>query len=320
MSGDENSSVNSEWEDEDQESHISYQSMEEEYQQQQVQIQDDQELFNSSSDDESIESSFNADDAAKRFYNGKKDDEKKQSSEQKEMKKGQEKTIDIVPIAIKNSAVSCFNNDAISKDLFKTCCVNQCCLKISPFHESYNFEPCMQFIRERRKDLFGKSSSEQISLLKTYIYNSMNRKIPAIKSKGGSSNIDFGRMNFDYMVEGQAFCGKGFCHVFGISYYLRKKLVTEIKEGLIGVTNVDLDGKKLTTIDSEAVGNIVKLLNEYKILISNSMRSNLSIPDSAEIGYVRKIHLRIFLFLNFNTCSSHHSLNFLGESMVAESF
>jgi len=273
--------------------------MEEEYQQQQLQIQDDQELLKNfssdddSSDDESIESSylFNAD-AAKRLYNGKKD-EKKQSSQQKESMKAPEISIDIVPKAIKNSAISSFNNETISKDLFKNCCANQCCLKISPFHESLNFEPCMQFIRERRKALFGKSSSEQIALLKTYIYNSMNRKTPANKSNI-DSNYSGGRMNFDYMVEGQAFCGKGFCHVFGISYYLRKKLVTEIKEGLIGVTNVDLDGKKLTTIDSEAVANIVKLLNEHKILISNSMRSNLSIPDSAEIGYVRNIHLCIF--------------------------
>ena len=85
-------------------------------------------------------------------------------------------------------------------------------------------------------------------------------------------------MNFTYMVEGQALCGKGFCHVFGISYYLRKRLVSEIKEGLIGVTYVDMDGKKLTTIDSEAAANIVKLLNEHKIiLISNSMKVNLTL-------------------------------------------
>ena len=255
--------------------------MEEEYQQQQQQIQDDKELFNSSSDYESIDSNLSNADAAKRLSNGKKD-EKKQA-EQEELKKAQEKTIDIVPKAIKNSAISSFNIETISNDLFKTCCVNQCCLKISPFHESCNFEPCMQFIRERRKDLFGKSSSEQIALLKTYIYNSMNRKIPAINSKCGDNNI-YMRMNFAYMVE-------GFCHVFGISYYLRKRLVSEIKEGLIGVTYVDMEGKKLTTIDSEAAANIVKLLNEHKILISNSMKSNISIPDSAEMGYVRNIIL-----------------------------
>ena len=288
MSGDENSSANSDYEEDEEESHISYRSMEEEYQQQQQQIQDDKELFNSSSDDESIDSNLSNADAAKRLSNGKKD-EKKQA-EQEELKKATEKTIDIVPKAIKCSAISSFNIETISNDLFKTCCANQCCLKISPFHESCNFEPCMQFIRERRKDLFGKSSSEQIALLKTYIYNSMNRKIPAINSKCGDNNI-YMRMNFAYMVEGQALCGKGLCHVFGISYYLRKRLVSEIKEGLIGVTYVDMDGKKLTTIDSEAAANIVKLLNEHKILISNSMKSNISIPDSAEMGYVRNIIL-----------------------------
>ena len=119
--------------------------MEEEYQQQQLQIQDDKELFNYSSDDESKESNLSNADAAKRLSNGKKD-EKKQA-EQEDLKKAREKPIDTVPKAIKNSAISSFNVKTISNDLFKTCCVvNQCCLKISPFHESCNFEPCMQFI------------------------------------------------------------------------------------------------------------------------------------------------------------------------------
>ena len=151
MSGDENSSANSDYEEDEEESHISYRSMEEEYQQQQQQIQDDKELFNSSSDYESIDSNLSNADAAKRLSNGKKDEQKQ--AEQEELKKAQEKTIDIVPKAIKYSAISSFNIKTISNDLFKTCCVNQCCLKISPFHEPCNFEPCMQFIRERRKDL-----------------------------------------------------------------------------------------------------------------------------------------------------------------------
>jgi hypothetical protein len=52
-----------------------------------------------------------------------------------------------------------------------------------------------------------------------------------------------------------------------------------------------MDGKILTTIDSEAAANIVKLLNEHKILIINSMKYNISKPDSAEFGYVRNIIL-----------------------------
>ena len=305
MSDDENSSANNGYEGEEEESHISYRSMEEEYHQQQLLPDDDEELFNSSSDDESTESDLaNNDDAddAKRLSNVQKVE--KLQAEQRELKKGQEKTIDIVPKAIKTSAISSFNNVTISNDLFKACCANQCCLKISSSHESCNFEPCMQFIRERRKDLFGKSSSEQIALLKTYIYNSMHRKSPVHNSSSNNNNnmmesnyYSGGRMNFDYMVEGHSFCGRGFCNVFGISNYLRKRLVTEIKDGFIGVTYLDMEGKKLTTIDSEAVQNITKLLNDHKILISNSMRSNLSIPDSAEIGLVRNIRLLKIIFV-----------------------
>ena len=93
-------------------------------------------------------------------------------------------------------------------------------------------------------------------------------------------------MNFEYVVEGHVFCGKGFCHLFGITYYLQKRLVKEIKDGRFGVSYSDMDGKKLSTIDSEAAANIVKLLQDHKILISNSMKANLTLPDSDEIGYV----------------------------------
>ena len=120
----------------------------------------------------------------------------------------------------------------------------------------------MQFIRERRKDLFGKSSSEQIALLKTYIYNSMNRKIQAINSKSSDNNIDSkyfgGRMNFDYMK---------------VKHSVEKHFAACLESLII----------------FGAAANIVKLLNEHNILISNSMKSNISIPDSAEIGYVRNI-------------------------------
>jgi ABC-type transport system involved in cytochrome bd biosynthesis fused ATPase/permease subunit len=63
-------------------------------------------------------------------------------------------------------------------------------------------------------------------------------------------------------------------------------LVKEIKDGRIGVSYSDMDGKKLSNIDTEAAANIVKLLQDHKILISNSMKANLTLPDSDEIGYV----------------------------------
>ena len=83
--------------------------------------------------------------------------------------------------------------------------------------------------------------------------------------------------------------------MFGITYSLQKRLVKELKDGQIGVSYSDIDGKKLSTIDSEAAGNIVKLLNEHKIIISNSMRANLSLPDSDEIGYVSSLLILILL-------------------------
>jgi len=207
-----------------------------------------------------------------------------------------DKVINILPKGFRLSAMSQLSNESISRDLFKTCCSHSCLRKISPAHESCNFEPCIQFMRERRKDLLGKSLPEQITLLKTYIYNSMHRKSQVHNSsRQGEYNQSSGRMNFEYVVDGHTFCGKGFCHVFGITYYLQKRLVKEIKEGRIGVSYSDIEGKKLSTIDSEAAVQILKLLNEHKIHVSNSTKTNLSLPDSDEIGYVSiySLHLMI---------------------------
>jgi hypothetical protein len=95
------------------------------------------------------------------------------------------------------------------------------------------------------------------------------------------------RYKFNTIVEGHSFCGRGFCHLFGITYYLRKRLITEIKNGYVGVTYDDREGENLNTIDEEKARSIEKILNDHKILISNSMKANLRIPDSEGIGYVR---------------------------------
>jgi hypothetical protein len=64
-------------------------------------------------------------------------------------------------------------------------------------------------------------------------------------------------------------------------------LITEIKNGYVGVTYDDREGENLNTIDEEKARSIEKILNDHKILISNSMKANLRIPDSEGIGYVR---------------------------------
>ena len=289
MSEDENSSAIDEYDEGDADTHASYQSMEDEFRHQSTQPFEFLDFEDSSSSDcESF-------DSKQLFSTGKIDQQIHVRKEAiiNDRNKSQEKVIDIVPKAIRQSALAHLNNDAISRDLFKPCCSNNCLLKISPSHESCNFEPCLQFMRNRRMELFGKSLSEQITLLKTYIHTSMHRKLQINNTHASSSTS--GRLNFAYVIEGDTFCGKGFCHVFGITYYLQKRLVKELKDGQIGVSYSDIDGKKLSTIDSEAAGNIVKLLNEHKIIISNSMRANLSLPDSDEIGYVSSLLILILL-------------------------
>jgi hypothetical protein len=282
LSEDENSASNSEDGDD---SKVSYQSMEDDYLQQLPEFEfSDSEDDSKHSSNESVQSIRPS------------NTHHQLSAADKGLKN---KPINIVPKAIHQSAVAILNNDTIAKDLFKPCCSNKCLQKISPSHDCCNYEPCLQFMRERRVNLLGKSVSEQISLLKTYIYNSMQYRKPQVSSSksyySSSGDNSNGRMNFDYVVEGHVFCGKGFCHLFGITYYLQKRLVKEIKDGRIGVSYSDMDGKKLSTIDTEAAASIVKLLQDHKILISNSMKANLTLPDTDEIGYV-SILLSFYLY------------------------
>jgi hypothetical protein len=206
-----------------------------------------------------------------------------------------EKLINIIPKKLQIKAQSHLNSTAISTDLFKECCSSLCLRRISPGYESFNFEPCIQFIRERRKDMLDKSLPEQITMLKTYISNSMNQS-----SKHHGSIFLQQRYKFETIVEGHSFCGKGFCHLFGITYYLRKRLIAEIKNGYVGVTYGDKEGKNLNTIDEETARSIEKLLHENKILISNSMKANLRIPDSEGIGYVRLFYVISTYLLAWN--------------------
>ena len=98
--------------------------------------------------------------------------------------------------------------------------------------------------------MLDKSLPEQITMLKTYISNSINQ---SSKHHGGILQ----RYKFETIVEGHSFCGKGFCHLFGITYYLRKRLIAEIKNGYVGVTYGDKEeGKNLNTIDEETAKSI----------------------------------------------------------------
>ena len=189
------------------------------------------------------------------------------------------KPINIIPKKFQMKAQSHLNSTTISTDVFKECCKNRCLRRISPGYENFNFEPCIQFVRERRKEMLDKSLSEQITMLKMYINDTMNQNS---KQSDGKQ-----RYKFDTVVHGHSFCGRAFCHLFGITYYLRKRLITEIKNGYVGLSYDDQEGKNLNTIDEETARSIEKLLNDHKILISNSMKANLRIPDSEGIGYVR---------------------------------
>ena len=95
--------------------------------------------------------------------------------------------------------------------------------------------------------MLDKSLPEQITMLKTYINNSINQ---SSKHQGGIIQ----RYKFERIVEGLSFCRKD---LFGITCYLRKPLITEIENGYyVGVTYCYKEGKNLNTIDEETAKSI----------------------------------------------------------------
>ena len=245
-----------------------YQSLEDEYLHQK-----------NSGDDDSSSSSSDTDGSSRREENKSHHLPANSTIRSESLLAATGKPINIIPKKFQMKAQSHLNSTTISTEVFKECCKNHCLRRISPGYENFNFEPCIQFVRERRKEMLDKSLSEQITMLKMYINDTMNQNS---KQSDGKQ-----RYKFDTIVQGHSFCGRAFCHLFGITYYLRKRLITEIKNGYVGLSYDDLEGKNLNTIDEETARSIEKLLNDHKILLSNSMKANLRIPDSEGIGYVR---------------------------------
>ena len=112
------------------------------------------------------------------------------------------KPINIMPKKFQMKVQSHLNSTTISTDVFKECCKNRCLRRSSPGYENFNFEPCIQFVRERRKEMLDKSLSEQITMLKVYINDTMNQNS---KQSGGKQ-----RYKFDTVVHGHSFCGRKF--------------------------------------------------------------------------------------------------------------
>ena len=133
------------------------------------------------------------------------------------------------------------------------------------------------------KEMLDKSLPEQITMLKTYINNSINQ---SSKHQGGIIQ----RYKFERIVEGLSFCRED---LFGITCYLRKPLT---------ITYCYKEGKNLNTIDEETAKSIENSCTRTRFWFRIPMKPNFRIPDSEGIGHVRLCYVISTYLLVWKNC------------------
>ena len=71
-----------------------------------------------------------------------------------------------------------------------------------------------------------------------------------------------------------------FCNAYGITHYMRKRLIKEVKAGLFhrSATNDDIDCK--AAVDKSTMKEIKQMLKDSKIKFAGRLRVTMQIPDT----------------------------------------
>ena len=176
------------------------------------------------------------------------------------------------------------NNEIIMKLIFKKCCDKMCLRRISPGFENLNFAPCLEFVKKIRTKIIGNPKQDRLSLMKFYIFNSMNASSSTTEKGNGERRM---RVHFPYLVEDYSFCSTAFENLFGISSYMRKKLVQEVKEGMLINVSSRIYSDRSSAVSSEQAKELLKVIEQLDVQPSQSFKTNLTLPNSPEIGFVR---------------------------------
>mmetsp|Transcript_9710 Transcript_9710/g.13364 ORF Transcript_9710/g.13364 Transcript_9710/m.13364 type:complete len:334 (+) Transcript_9710:50-1051(+) len=173
------------------------------------------------------------------------------------------------------------SQESLAKAILRPCCSKHCLQIISPKYKTLNFEPVLQILGHARKTLVGHSIAERAQILKQLIQRGM---------LSNSSSLNQ-RMRVVYKLEDYNIYRFAFCNAYNITNHLRKKIVGEIKSGMLLLSNSRTSStsqfNSKTTITDSTVGKVKQMLKQSKITLSPSMSILFQLPNSVAIGKSR---------------------------------
>mmetsp|Transcript_9411 Transcript_9411/g.14064 ORF Transcript_9411/g.14064 Transcript_9411/m.14064 type:complete len:223 (-) Transcript_9411:502-1170(-) len=141
----------------------------------------------------------------------------------------------------------------------KPCCKNQCLRKLSPSYSTLNFEPCLEILHSARKQC-DTSSNSRLHI----------------------SHYSLGLYGADHII-----CRIAFCNAFDITLYRLKRLIKEVKFGMMHMSTNSKEFNSLSAISENTTKAVVDLLAKNNIRLNQDMEVNIALPNTIPIGKCR---------------------------------
>ena len=78
-------------------------------------------------------------------------------------------------------------------------------------------------------------------------------------------------------------CPRAFCNAYGITNYLRKRLIREVKVGLFHLSFDKQDFHPHNAVDKIALKEVKALLKQNKLKLPKSLEINMELPNSVSV-------------------------------------
>ena len=75
-------------------------------------------------------------------------------------------------------------------------------------------------------------------------------------------------------------CATAFCNAYGITHYMRKRLIREVKEGLFHRSSTTHDVDCNAAVDKTTMKQVKQMLKDSKIKLPRRLRVTMQIPDT----------------------------------------
>ena len=198
-------------------------------------------------------------------------------------------------------AVDYISEESIARAILAPCCREECLrIKLNPLSR-FNLEGAYTKVLEARRQLMGNEWKDKMLILKAIlqgknqfgltileiIINNIRTciLIGGVHPRRDVSDDQQQRMRVEYQLghnkSSPSICAAAFCNAYGITHYMRKRLMKEVKVGLFhrsSATNDDIGCN--AAVDKNTMKEIKQMLKDSKIKLPGRLKATMEIPDT----------------------------------------